>query len=104
MVDEYVIGVDLGGTRMRAALMDDDLVIRAREEVLTHAEDGFEASLVRMKALIRSVWPAAGQLMTGIGVSIPGPTNPFTGVVELGTNLQGWQHIPLAELLSNEFG
>jgi glucokinase len=104
MVDEFVIGVDLGGTRMRAALMDDDLTIRAREEVLTLAQDGFEPSLARMKTLIRAVWPQGEQLVSGIGVSIPGPTNPFTGVVELGTNLQGWQDIPLAELLTKEFG
>ena len=103
MAEEYVIGVDLGGTRMRAALMDDDLAIRAREETLTNAETGFEANLDRMKNLILSVWPA-GQTVEGIGVSIPGPTNPFTGVVELGTNLKGWSHIPLAELLAQEFG
>lgn len=104
MPEEYVIGVDLGGTRMRAALIDDDLTIRAREETLTQADEGFEANLERMKALIRSVWPADGQLVEGIGVSIPGPTNPFTGVVELGTNLKGWSHIPLAEVLTREFG
>ncbi len=103
MADEFVIGVDLGGTRMRAALMDDSLTIRAREEVFTMAQEGFEPSLERMKALIRAVWPQDGQLVTGIGISIPGPTNPFTGVVELGTNLKGWQHIPLADLLSAEF-
>jgi len=104
MAEEYVIGVDLGGTRMRAALMDDDLAIRAREETLTNAETGFEANLDRMKNLILSVWPAGGHSVEGIGVSIPGPTNPFTGVVELGTNLKGWSHIPLAEILSQEFG
>jgi glucokinase len=103
MDEDFVIGVDLGGTRLRAALMDDDLTVRAREETLTQAEDGFEASLERMKALIRSVWPQDHRIQ-GIGVSIPGPTNPFTGVVELGTNLKGWAHIPLAQLLSDEFG
>lgn len=103
MAEDFVIGVDLGGTRMRAALMDDDLTIRAREETLTHAETGFEANLDRMKNLILSVWPA-GQTVEGIGVSIPGPTNPFTGIVELGTNLKGWSHIPLAQLLTDEFG
>ena len=50
MDEDFVIGVDLGGTRLRAALMDDDLTIRAREETLTQADDGFEASLERMKA------------------------------------------------------
>lgn len=104
MAEEYVIGVDLGGTNLRAALMDDELTIRAREETLTLAHEGFEPSLARMKGLIRAVWPTDGGAVTGIGVSIPGPTNPFTGTVELGTNLQGWHHIPLADLLTKEFG
>ncbi len=101
---DYIIGVDLGGTRLRAALMDDDLAIHARHEVLTEAEDGFEATLGRMKQLIRAAMPPNDEPLLGIGVSVPGPTNPFKGVVELGTNLAGWHDIPLANLLQDEFG
>lgn len=101
---DYIIGVDLGGTRLRAALMDDDLAIHARHEVLTEAEDGFEATLGRMKQLIRAAMPPSDEPLLGIGVSVPGPTNPFKGVVELGTNLAGWHDIPLANLLQDEFG
>ncbi|KXK16979.1 MAG: ROK family protein [Chloroflexi bacterium OLB15] len=101
---DYIIGVDLGGTRLRAALMDDDLAIHARHEVLTEAEGGFEATLGRMKQLIRAAMPPSDEPLLGIGVSVPGPTNPFKGVVELGTNLAGWHDIPLANLLQDEFG
>lgn len=101
---DYIIGVDLGGTRLRAALMDDDLAIHARHEVLTEAEGGFEATFGRMKQLIRAAMPPSDEPLLGIGVSVPGPTNPFKGVVELGTNLAGWHDIPLANLLQDEFG
>ncbi len=101
---DYIIGVDLGGTRLRAALMDDDLTIHARQEVLTEAKKGLDATLERMKMLIRTVMPPPDQSLLGIGVSIPGPTNPFKGIVELGTNLAGWRDIPLASLLQDEFG
>ncbi len=103
---DYVIGVDLGGTRLRAALMDDDLTIHARHEVLTEARDGFDATFGRIKQLVRAVLPEAqgnNDALLGIGVSIPGPTNPFKGIVELGTNLAGWHDIPLASLLQDEF-
>jgi glucokinase len=101
---EVVIGVDLGGTRMRAARLDGDLNMHMRQETLTHAAEGFDATLARMKLLIRSVLPEDGAPVSGIGVSIPGPTNPFIGVVELGTNLKGWHGVPLKDLLMAEFG
>jgi glucokinase len=101
---DLILGVDLGGTRLRASLMDDDLTILKRDEVLTQATEGFDATFDRMKTMIRNVLPQDGSEILGIGVSIPGPTNPFKGVVELGTNLAGWQDIPLAKLLREEFG
>lgn len=104
MIEDVIIGVDLGGTRIRAARMDENLTMQAREETLTKAADGFEASYGRILSLIRAVWPNDGVAVRGIGVSIPGPTNPFTGVVELGTNLAGWQDVPLAKRLEDEFG
>lgn len=102
-MSDYVIGVDLGGTRLRSALMDDDLGIIVRHEVMTQAEQGFDATYARLVAAIRAVWPENNAPVRGIGISIPGPTNPFTGVVELGTNLAGWHGIGLARLLKDEF-
>jgi glucokinase len=102
-MSDYVIGVDLGGTRLRSALMDDDLAILNRQEVMTQADQGFDATYGRLVSAIRAVWPVQDAAVRGIGLSIPGPTNPFTGVVELGTNLAGWQGISLAKLLKDEF-
>ncbi|MGQ9908633.1 MAG: ROK family protein [Candidatus Flexifilum sp.] len=104
-MSEWIIGVDLGGTRLRAARLSADLDVLARDETLTLADEGFEATIGRVKAIIRRMLPApeSGDTVAGIGVSIPGPTNPFTGVVELGTNLKGWQNVPLVQLLRDEF-
>lgn len=102
MADE-IIGVDLGGTRVRAALLDQSLHILRREETLTLAEDGLEATLGRIKALIHDVLPADGK-PAGIGISAPGPLNPKTGVVVAPPNLPGWHDVPLGDILSREFG
>jgi glucokinase len=98
-----IIAVDLGGTRLRSARMDDDLDILQRHEVLTQAKEGLDATLERLMEAIRHVLPSDGAPIEGIGISIPGPTNPFTGVVELGTNL-GWNDVPLARMVQEEFG
>jgi glucokinase len=98
-----IIAVDLGGTRLRSARLNDDLDMFQRHEILTHAEQGVDAVLGRVVEVIRHVLPTDGTDIDGIGISIPGPTNPFTGIVELGTNLPGWQNVPLARIIKEEF-
>jgi glucokinase len=98
-----IIAVDLGGTRVRSARLNDDLDMLMRHEELTLAHEGVDATLGRVMNVIREVLPTDGTSVDGIGISIPGPTNPFTGMVELGTNL-GWHNIPLARLVQEEFG
>lgn len=97
-----IIGVDLGGTRLRAARLDPDLEVLEREEMLTLADEGFAATFERIKTIIQHRI-RDGESVTGIGVSIPGPTNPFSGIVELGTNLKGWENVPLMQLLGEHF-
>jgi glucokinase len=100
---EVVIGVDLGGTRIRAARLDARLTVLERVETPTLAHEGLEPTIERIKALIRQVWPAAGETVTGIGISAPGPLNPKTGVVVAPPNLPGWHNIPLGDLLHETF-
>lgn len=104
-MSEYIIGVDLGGTRLRVARLNEDLDVLARDEMLTLADEGFEPTMARVKDIVRRMLPApgSGDTVAGIGVSIPGPTNPFTGIIELGTNLKGWQNVPLVQILRDEF-
>jgi glucokinase len=102
-MSNYIVGVDLGGTRLRSALLDEDLNILQRHEELTLAHEGVDATLPRVLNAVRMVLPAGGGAVDGVGISIPGPTNPFTGVVELGTNLKGWVGVPLARIVQEEF-
>ncbi len=99
-----IVGVDLGGTRLRSALLDADLNILTRHEVLTLADEGVDATLPRVLNAIRAALPDDHAAIEGIGISIPGPTNPFKGLVELGTNLKGWNNVPLARIVQEEFG
>src|SRR5512145_617099 len=102
-MSEVIIGVDLGGTRVRAARLDQNLQILAREETLTQDEAGLDATLNRIKDLIREVLPRDGAPVSGIGISAPGPLNPLTGVVVAPPNLKGWHNVPLGDILHQEF-
>ena len=99
---QYIIGVDLGGTRLRAARFDRDLNLLVRDEVLTLAAEGPPATIERMKALIRSVLPSEAEV-AGIGISAPGPSNPFTGIVVAPPNLPGWHNVPIVQILRETF-
>ena len=103
-MSDVIIAVDLGGTRIRAARLNDRLAIESRQEILTEADKGLESTLHRMKDLIRSVWPPDSAVVTGIGISSPGPLNPMTGVVVAAPNLPGWHNVPIVKILQDEFG
>ncbi|QPC81546.1 ROK family protein [Phototrophicus methaneseepsis] len=100
---EVLIGVDLGGTRIRAARLDKALNILQREDTLTLAHEGLQPTIERIKALIHKVMPEDKSDLLGIGVSAPGPLNPLTGVVVAPPNLPGWHEVPLAQILRDEF-
>jgi glucokinase len=102
-MSEVIIGVDLGGTRVRAARLSHQLEILARQETLTESEEGVDATLDRIKQLIQDIWPQDGSSVAGIGISAPGPLNPATGVVVAPPNLKGWHNVPLGEVLNSAF-
>lgn len=102
-MSEVIIGVDLGGTRIRAARLDTNLQILKRVETLTRAAQGLEATLDRIKEQIRQVMPEDSSAVMGIGISAPGPLNPLTGVVVAPPNLPGWHEVPLGDILRHEF-
>lgn len=101
--EKVIIGVDLGGTRIRAACCDRQLNILDRKETFTHAKEGRDATMQRIKDLIRDVMPD-NATVEGIGFSAPGPSNPKTGVVVAPPNLPGWHDVPLGDILHEEFG
>ncbi len=103
-MSEAIIAVDLGGTRIRAARLNQNLDIEMREETLTEVERGLDDTLERFKNMVRAVWPTDGTKVTGIGVSSPGPLNPITGVIVAPPNLTGWHNVPLGDILHETFG
>ncbi len=102
MSKDVYIGIDLGGTRVRAARLNSALEIEERVEAKTLAADGPDAVIERMVEQARAVWPKDGANVLSVGVSAPGPINPYTGVIVAPPNLPGWHNIPLQEILQRE--
>lgn len=99
------LGVDLGGTNLRVGLLDRAQVLWKRS-VPTEAWRGKEHVLEAMTDLVAEGLAEArssGAPVAGIGVGLPGPVNPFTGIVSSPPNLPGWGDVPLRDLLASRF-
>jgi glucokinase len=103
----YVIGMDLGGTKILAAVVDEkgEIVTEAKQK--TRAEKGPDTVIGRIAETARQAARQAGldwSEVKGIGIGAPGPMNPKTGVVYNPPNLPGWDEIALGPRLSDILG
>jgi glucokinase len=99
----YVIGMDLGGTKILAAVVDQEGHIVAEAKLRTKAERGPGVVIDRMAETARQAARQAGVdwgAVNGVGIGAPGPMNPETGVVYNPPNLPGWDEIALGPRLS----
>jgi glucokinase len=104
--DELLVGVDIGGTKVAAGLLDRAGRIVAQSRVAMVANDAARGLAAVAAAIedLRSKAPSnAGSGSSGgfqpsaIGICAPGPLNPRTGVVINPPNLPGWHNFPLAD-------
>ncbi len=106
-MSECIVGVDLGGTNLRAAVVSTDRKILARESRLTHAERGPAGVIESICDGIHDAIEKAGVDRRGViavGVGCPGPLNWQTGVVFETPNMPGWDHVPLASEIAKCVG
>lgn len=100
------IGFDLGGTKMIATVLDQNMKIIGRERKKTKGHEGVESVLERFVKTIRDALDDAkvdAARLAGIGVGCPGPLDLDRGVVVDAPNL-GWKDVPLKAFLQKEFG
>lgn len=96
------IGIDLGGTELRAAAMDEAGRILRHAQEPTAARAGPAAVIGQMARLVAEV--SAGLTPIGLGIGSPGPLDAEAGVVLHAPMLDGWQEVPLARLAAAATG
>jgi glucokinase len=94
------VGVDIGGTKIAAGLVDDNGTLRASRSVPT-STGGADAVLAQVAELIADLRGAP----TAIGVGAPGVIDPANGIVRSATDvLPGWQGARVRPELSRATG
>jgi len=99
--DELIIGIDLGGTNIKGALVNSGGHIISKQKAATLANTGPRAVAERISRIIgdlESQAAAAGKKVAGIGVGIPGQADQTRGTVFFAPNLH-WRDVPLVEYL-----
>jgi len=96
---DYYVAIDLGGTSIRTARCTADGQILARASHGTQAAEGQAAVIDRIIAAVREVWPSDGGARA-IGISAPGPVDPWRGILVSAPNLPGWYNVPLRNIIA----
>jgi glucokinase len=93
------IGIDIGATKIAAALVTEDGQALAERQSPTHVDQGPEAALARTASLVNELAASVDHdRLLGIGVGIAGQVDSRQGCVRLAVNL-GWRDLPFVELL-----
>jgi glucokinase len=100
------VGLDVGGTTMKAAVVRDDGTPFDTFSMKTEPERGQDEGLRRMAETIRGAVSVAGKTMAdiaGIGVATPGLMDIKLGVMLDPPNFPGWKNVKVLEFIKDTF-
>jgi glucokinase len=98
---KYAIGVDLGGTTVKAGVVSEEGKLVQKVAIDTLASKGPDVVIEQIIKAIKLVRDS--YTIEGIGIGSPGVVSPKKGTVENPPNLPGWGIIHLGKILEKEF-
>lgn len=102
-LDALVVGVDVGGTKIAAGVVNAQGDVSGRIKLPTDTSSP-EHTLQAIASSVRSAIQASGATeaqVKAVGLGIPGMVDPSRGVCQLSVNL-GWQNIAVTSWLEQE--
>ncbi len=103
----YAIGIDVGGTKIAAGLVDQAGQILHRYTTYAHSEKEPEFVIAAIEQAYRAVLAGSGiepDRLEAVGLGFPGNTNGRAGLVLVCSNLPAWDHVPLRDIVSERIG
>ncbi|MCE1252414.1 MAG: ROK family protein [Anaerolineae bacterium] len=98
-----VVGLDLGGTMLRAGAVEENGHVLCIEERNILASEGPEAGIKRIIEAIQSLLSKTQTQLSGIGIGCTGPLDLERGAIQNPYTLPGWQDVPITAPLSDYF-
>ncbi len=104
---EYVVGLDLGGTKILAGVFNNSLECVATAKLSTKSQRGADKVIERIGRCVQDAVDEADlnlKQVTGVGIGAPGAVNFEEGTVIFAPNLEGWKDVPLKKDLEKLLG
>ena len=95
---EYIVGIDIGGTNIRAALLNNEREVLEKFKAPNEASRGPEYNLDKLINYINENWKSKG--IRGIGVGCPGALNIKDGKILVSPNLKSWEGFNVKEYIA----
>jgi glucokinase len=107
IISEKVIGIDLGGTRIKAGLVDPQGRILYLKNYLTGVESGKQKTINRIVRIVKQLIKISSQIgpkpkMIGLGAA--GVIDRQKGIIKHSPNFPGWKEVPLAQWMTEQTG
>ncbi len=107
MGQTFAVGLDVGGTDVKAALVDDEGTIAFKTSRPTEPARGADAVLADMADLSQTVVAEVGvskSSVVGVGIGAPGPLSPRRGIILKAANLPRFKNVPIRDEVSRLVG
>lgn len=97
------IGIDFGGTSIKSAVVRSGTIVQRGEPIDPQTITGSEALMTAIVNLIEKMRLDHPDI-AGVGVGLPGFVDSVQGVVHHLTNVEGWNDVPLRQILQDRTG
>jgi len=101
-MNKTVIGIDVGGTNLRGALVSEDGKITKRMKVASGADHGIETVIENLVNLIGGI--SEGEDVSAVGFGIPGIIDFTDGVITQAPNISNVNDYPIRQSLRSRIG
>jgi glucokinase len=104
---EYVVGVDLGGTKILSGVFKNSLECIGTSKVSTKSQRGVDAVVERIERCVCDAVDEADlslKQVAGVGIGAPGAVDFASGTVIFAPNMEGWKDVTLKKELEKHLG
>jgi len=101
------VGIDLGATKLKMALVDERGRVFHRREINTPFNAKRSELIDAIVGNVREIIKASGirkSAVIGIGIGVPGPVDSKKGIVRYFPNIKGWKGVSLKSILERRLG
>lgn len=98
---KYYLGIDIGGTNIRAAIVNEKYNIIDKIKLPNEVNQGAEYNFNKLSNLIEEKWN--NYKFESVGVGCPGPLDIKNGIILHSPNLSGWEKCYVKKYFEERF-